>query len=252
VQLHGDMTQPARTATLKKFKNGEARLVVCSDVAARGLDIKDLSHVFNFDVPSHAEDYVHRIGRTGRAGQTGRAFMLSTRDDNKYLAAVEKLIKKSIPVTTLDGDGSVTAAVETPAPAAPAIATPATEARAESKPRSRRGRGRTAKPDIVDAVAADSAVIVESSETAAVETKPVSRRRAEPPKTSDAVVAEAPEKTAREPSLTGGGVVNFPNGTDRNADRGRGKGRDDRARVIGFGDEVPAFLLRPVPKKALG
>src|SRR3546814_1259360 len=63
VQLHGDMSQPARMETLQRFKNGDARLVVCSDVAARGLDIKGLSHVFNFDVPSHAEDYVHRIGR---------------------------------------------------------------------------------------------------------------------------------------------------------------------------------------------
>ena len=69
--LHGDMAQTVRFATLEKFKAGELRLLVCSDVAARGLDIGGLSHVFNFDVPHHAEDYVHRIGRTGRAGLEG-------------------------------------------------------------------------------------------------------------------------------------------------------------------------------------
>src|SRR5258708_15861277 len=67
--LHGDMSQPKRTETLERFKNSEIRLLVCSDVAARGLDIQGLSHVFCFDVPYHAEDYVHRIGRTGRAGK---------------------------------------------------------------------------------------------------------------------------------------------------------------------------------------
>ena len=73
--LHGDMPQPKRTETLDRFRNGEIRLLVASDVAARGLDIQGLSHVFCFDVPIHAEDYVHRIGRTGRAGREGRSFM---------------------------------------------------------------------------------------------------------------------------------------------------------------------------------
>ena len=73
--LHGDMAQSVRFTTLEKFKAGELRLLCCSDVAARGIDIGGLSHVFNFDVPHHAEDYVHRIGRTGRAGREGRAFI---------------------------------------------------------------------------------------------------------------------------------------------------------------------------------
>jgi superfamily II DNA/RNA helicase len=96
--LHGDMPQPKRTETLERFKNGEIRLLVASDVAARGLDIQGLSHVFNFDVPHHAEDYVHRIGRTGRAGRRGRAFMLATPEDGKAVATIEKLIGRPIPV----------------------------------------------------------------------------------------------------------------------------------------------------------
>jgi superfamily II DNA/RNA helicase len=99
--LHGDMPQPKRTETLERFKNGEIRLLVASDVAARGLDIQGLSHVFNFDVPYHAEDYVHRIGRTGRAGRRGRAFMLATPEDGKSVAMIEKLIGKPIPVATV-------------------------------------------------------------------------------------------------------------------------------------------------------
>jgi len=101
--LHGDMAQSARTETLAKFKANELRLMVCSDVAARGIDIKGLSHVFNFDVPTHSEDYVHRIGRIGRAGLSGRAFMLVTRDDAKFLAGIEKLIGNPIPEIALDG-----------------------------------------------------------------------------------------------------------------------------------------------------
>jgi len=99
-QLHGDMAQTERLEVLAGFKDGSITLLVASDVAARGLDIKDVSHVFNFDIPSHAEDYVHRIGRTGRAGREGRAFMLSTKgkDDQRYLAAIEKMIDKSIPL----------------------------------------------------------------------------------------------------------------------------------------------------------
>jgi superfamily II DNA/RNA helicase len=99
--LHGDMPQPKRTETLERFKNGEIRLLVASDVAARGLDIKGMSHVFNFDVPHHAEDYVHRIGRTGRAGRLGRAFTLAAPEDGKAVAAIEKLIGQPIPVATV-------------------------------------------------------------------------------------------------------------------------------------------------------
>jgi superfamily II DNA/RNA helicase len=103
VRLHGDMAQSARSDTLEMFKRGEATLMVCSDVAARGIDIAGLSHVFNFDTPIHAEDYVHRIGRTGRAGREGRAFTFATPYDGKHVAAIVKLIGKEIPAISIDG-----------------------------------------------------------------------------------------------------------------------------------------------------
>lgn len=96
VSLHGDMDQHMRLRMLDQFKSGEATYLIASDVAARGLDIPAVSHVFNFDVPTHAEDYVHRIGRTGRAGRSGAAFTLATRNDTKYVDAIEQLIERSI------------------------------------------------------------------------------------------------------------------------------------------------------------
>ncbi len=107
--LHGDMTQSARLAALSDFKEGRVTLLIASDVAARGLDIPSVSHVFNFDVPSNAEDYVHRIGRTGRAGRTGSAFTLAaSEDDKKYLHAIETLIGKSIELDEAEKSGSTT------------------------------------------------------------------------------------------------------------------------------------------------
>jgi superfamily II DNA/RNA helicase len=97
--LHGDMDQSARTAALDQFRKGEIPLLVASDVAARGLDIPAVSHVFNFDVPHHADDYVHRIGRTGRAGRAGTAISIVTPLDQKSIVAIEKLIGQTIPRT---------------------------------------------------------------------------------------------------------------------------------------------------------
>ena len=105
--LHGDMDQSARTAALDQFRKGEIPLLVASDVAARGLDIPAVSHVFNFDVPHHADDYVHRIGRTGRAGRAGTAISIVTSLDNKSIAAIERLIGKTIPPA--EGDYAIAA-----------------------------------------------------------------------------------------------------------------------------------------------
>jgi superfamily II DNA/RNA helicase len=97
VALHGDLDQSARTAALDAFRNGEAKLLIASDVAARGLDIPAVSHVFNFDVPHHPDDYVHRIGRTGRAGLNGTAITIVAPIDSKAVSAIEKLIGQTIP-----------------------------------------------------------------------------------------------------------------------------------------------------------
>jgi superfamily II DNA/RNA helicase len=97
IALHGDMDQSARTAALEQFRKNEVTLLVASDVAARGLDIPDVSHVYNFDVPHHADDYVHRIGRTGRAGRSGVAITIVAPAEQKSVAAIEKLIGQPIP-----------------------------------------------------------------------------------------------------------------------------------------------------------
>jgi superfamily II DNA/RNA helicase len=100
VALHGDMDQSARTAALEQFRKGEVTVLVASDVAARGLDIPEVSHVFNFDVPHHPDDYVHRIGRTGRAGRSGTAITIVAPIDSKAVGAIERLIGETIPWMT--------------------------------------------------------------------------------------------------------------------------------------------------------
>jgi superfamily II DNA/RNA helicase len=101
--LHGDLDQSIRTKTLDAFRAGELKLLVASDVAARGLDIPAVSHIFNFDVPFHADDYVHRIGRTGRAGRSGVALMLATSREDKYVDAIEKLTGKPLAKRVMEG-----------------------------------------------------------------------------------------------------------------------------------------------------
>jgi superfamily II DNA/RNA helicase len=125
--LHGDMDQPARMAALEQFRKGEVTLLVASDVAARGLDIPDVSHIYNFDVPHHPDDYVHRIGRTGRAGRSGTAItIVAGSNDTKAVAAIEKLIGQGIPWMN-DLAGAPAASVESAAEPP------------HSSPRSRRG-----------------------------------------------------------------------------------------------------------------
>jgi superfamily II DNA/RNA helicase len=130
IALHGDMDQRARMKALDAFRDGEIKLLVASDVAARGLDIPDVSHVFNFDVPHHAEDYVHRIGRTGRAGRSGTAIMIASSADTRSLAAIEKLIGQKIP-----WQGSAAPAPDAPARAAAAPRNIAQPRQPQSTPR---------------------------------------------------------------------------------------------------------------------
>src|SRR5688572_14453432 len=122
--LHGDLDQSVRTRTLDGFRNNEIQLLVASDVAARGLDIPAVSHIFNFDVPFHADDYVHRIGRTGRAGRSGEAVTLVGRGDEKNVGAIERLIGQNVQRIVMEG------------------LPPETEQHRERGGRGERGRGR--------------------------------------------------------------------------------------------------------------
>jgi superfamily II DNA/RNA helicase len=194
--LHGDMAQTVRFATLEKFKAGELQLLVCSDVAARGLDIGGLSHVFNFDVPHHAEDYVHRIGRTGRAGLEGHAFTIALPDDRGAVEAIEKLIGHPIPPVNVEGLDPV--------------------AWAEEEGRRRRGR-----------------------------TKSAPRKKAAPapepppqPSASRERGREIPSPAKRE--------VGPRSGPTREGERVARRPAEERSPpVLGFGDDVPAFMLLP-------
>lgn len=133
--LHGDMDQYKRMEWLEKFRTGDVSILICSDVAARGLDISTVSHVFNVDVPNNAEDYVHRIGRTGRAGRQGKAFTLVTKEDDKLWAAVKKIVGKEIPQLEVEGS----------APQSEATSDDGEEAAPRRSSRGRGSKGRAAK-----------------------------------------------------------------------------------------------------------
>ena len=218
--LHGDMDQKSRTETLDAFKGNRLTLLVASDVAARGLDIPAVSHVFNFDVPVHAEDYVHRIGRTGRAGRLGVAYTLVSPADSKHLDAILKLTQKPIEYLETDGkvpedaDGDVQ---EDQRPARPA--------------RSRRGGSRT-RPE-AEGVAADSA---QSDKKRPDRSRPKSAATDDSGETSE-------YRAEQEPAHR----------SDRRHNRGRQRPEQERAESSAssstspFGDDgpIPAFLLRP-------
>jgi len=218
--LHGDMDQRARMTMLENFRNGKLKLLVASDVAARGLDIPDVSHVFNFDVPIHAEDYVHRIGRTGRAGRSGKSFTIVTRADRKYLDAIEKLIGQDIP--WLDGD----------------LSTLAHEEATEERPR--RGRGARSRDDRQEDKGARRRGKRDEQPKAVAEEQPAQTEDAKAQS-----VAGSDEKRSRKAAIKA-----------RNEDRKASAGDHDKAekRVksghggkseLGFGDDVPAFMKVP-------
>ncbi len=135
--IHGDLEQSLRTKTLNEFRDGTLKFLVASDVAARGLDIPNVSHIFNFDVPTHPEDYVHRIGRTGRAGKKGKAITLCQGAEEKYLSMIEDLVKQPIPrmdVPEIPGMNRTEAAPAREKPAEGADTRPAKPRRERSKP----------------------------------------------------------------------------------------------------------------------
>ncbi len=229
--LHGDMEQRARTATLDDFRQDRIKLLVASDVAARGLDIPAVSHIFNFDVPTHSEDYIHRIGRTGRAGLTGTSITIATSLDRKYVAAIEKLTGHPIPPLNVDAEAERAAALH--------------KSRAE---RTHATEPHKAEPHRSDAHKAE-APKAEAESTAVeadAEVRPSrSRQRNEPRGRKDESHGRRDEPQQRASQRERGEGHNKPRRDDRRRDRQRDDQRDD-APVIGLGDHVPAFLLRPV------
>ncbi|TWB44268.1 DEAD/DEAH box helicase [Nitrospirillum pindoramense] len=244
--LHGDMVQSKRTETLEQFRQGEIALLCCSDVAARGIDIAGVSHVFNFDVPHHADDYVHRIGRTGRAGKTGRAFMLATPDDGRTLDAIEKLIGREIPRIMIDG-------LETP---------DMSEGESEGGRRRRPARGASPRGDAKGPRRRGGSDAPRESQ-AAVEAAPQVEEVAEARRPER---AERPERSGRDrdrgrnrdsradaPRDVARAETRPPRQDDRGEPRRRWRDEDDGPSVVGFGDDVPAFMLRvarPAPRAA--
>ena len=224
--IHGDLEQSQRTKTLDSFRDGSLRFLVASDVAARGLDIPAVSHVFNFDVPSHSEDYVHRIGRTGRAGREGKAIMICAGPDEKLLDAIERLTGKKIPRTELSG-------APVPAPQEAAKAT-------EEKPRRGHRRAEPVEADEADAAPQEQAEKPRRARRSKSEDKPV-----------EVVAAVEPQAV---PANDDAPKENFDHNRDRGG-RNRGGRRNDggqQNKVVGMGDHMPSFIAMSFDERRTG
>ena len=227
--LHGDMDQHARLQTLESFRENRITLLVASDVAARGLDIPAVSHIFNFDVPTHSEDYVHRIGRTGRAGRTGEALTIVTKPEAKYIQSIEKLIGAEVTwgeapagVESTPDDGEDAAPARRARGGRPAQSETRDEDSGRERGAPRRARGRRG-----EASRSERPSPSEPSPAPAAKPRPEraeERPRAESPRARQEAKPRRPEPEALE----------------------------DASRAVGFADHVPAFLLRPVrmPREA--
>jgi len=261
VQLHGDMAQSARGETLEKFKKNEVRLMVCSDVAARGIDISAVSHVFNFDVPIHAEDYVHRIGRTGRAGMAGHAFTIASPDDGKFVAAVEKLIGTTIPRIAVEGVPALELDMTARKGRGGRTSSRGGDSAERSERPARGGRERKPRETVAPVAAAAEVVVVEiDAPQPELQDAPPPRERGrgrgrdrdEPRREEPRREAPRQDEPRRDEPRRDG-----RNRSDsRRDDRGRRRGRIDELGigemlhpdgVIGFGDHMPDFIVATVP-----
>jgi superfamily II DNA/RNA helicase len=279
VALHGDMDQRSRTLALDAFRAGEAKLLVASDVAARGLDIPAVSHVFNYDTPHHAEDYVHRIGRTGRAGRAGAAFTLVTSADEKLLSAIHSLIGTSIEWEGPSQKSEGTRAKPAKQEADTAPTREAGKGRGRSRggsrhaeenggERSERRRVPRSQPAEAEPVLADDAAPRDEptrEDVAVREAKGEGRgegrnrrSRGARPERARPEREPASEKSPQQPAPAKPSERQAPErqAPERQAPDRRPRDRHDRddggSEAVGFGDHVPAFLMRPTgvkPKK---
>jgi superfamily II DNA/RNA helicase len=236
--IHGDLDQTQRMKTLADFRSGALKILVASDVAARGLDIPAVSHVFNYDVPHHADDYVHRIGRTGRAGRTGITYMLVTPADDKGFDKVVKLIGSTPDEEKLDLDYSNAVTVKREGDR---DRKRGGRDRGERGDRPGRGRGRSRSEETAAEAPAEAAVAdapeVVAEERPARERKPRREREPREPKAAPAPVVET-ERPARAER------PERPERPVRGVQPVRDRDDDDR-RVVGFGNDIPAFLAKP-------
>lgn len=220
--IHGDLDQSQRMKTLDEFREGNLRFLVASDVAARGLDVPSVSHVFNFDVPSHAEDYVHRIGRTGRAGRDGTAMMICVPKDEKNLEDIERLVQQEIPRI----ENPFKKAKADPKAKADAKAQDTAEAKdGETTERKTRSRRSSRSKDAA------------KEETTAVEANVVEAKAAEPVKT------EEPKAANRgKPDQKG----------NQKSKNNRGRGNNNDRVVVGMGDHMPSFIALSFAERRAG
>ena len=242
--IHGDLDQRHRMATLDGFREGSLRFLIASDVAARGLDIPAVSHVFNFDLPSHAEDYVHRIGRTGRAGRQGTAISISTPMDEKYLTAIESLVKQTLPRAPLpEGFTLSPAAQDAPRSGSRngrdggGRGRDRDRGRGRDNDRRRGGRDQAAGEQPADAPMREEHL--DSRPTASEQPAPRAQRHDhDQPRDSRPEGRTEPRHDDRNDSR---GEQRNGDRRDRRRDRG---GERDRHTVLGMGDHVPDFMLR--------
>ncbi len=274
--IHGDLEQSQRMKTLDGFRDGSLHLLVASDVAARGLDIPAVSHVFNFDVPSHPEDYVHRIGRTGRAGRLGKAVTIAVPNDDKYIAAIESLVKQPIPRGELP-EGLDLAAAGSDRPARDDSRRDGGRGeRGEGRGDSRgdrgegrsRSRGGDRNRDRAPRPVADHGQQASMDPIAAIEPVEVVAEAAPAPRREDPRRDDRREDRPRDDRRSEGRSENRGEGRsddrnrndrpredrpreDRNEPRRDDRRRDDYRRddrggppVVGMGDHVPDFIMR--------
>ncbi len=241
--IHGDLPQSVRTATLEKFKTGELKLLIASDVAARGLDIPDVSHVLNYDVPMHPEDYIHRIGRTGRAGRKGCAITIVTPGDAKFLSAVQSLIGKDLALA-----GQETKAVSGTKPEPETQAEPEIQAEPENRrPTRRKTRNRTPKSETPTTQPAAP----EAEDNQDKPVKPARRKtRVRKPKTTaqEAIPAKPienckPQKAAK-PEAPQNSPTRKPETAAKPQKQNAKQKPSQQGRKIGFGDNMPNFFKR--------
>jgi superfamily II DNA/RNA helicase len=224
--IHGDLEQSQRTRTLEGFRNGDLKFLVASDVAARGLDVPAVSHVFNYDVPGHPEDYVHRIGRTGRAGLDGKALMICSPKDEKNFAAIETLLQKEIPRLENPVTPSTTEETErNEATDGSPDKTPGGKTRSRSVSRKKSAKSAAAPAKAAPEIAETDAAR-DKAQAATPAPEAASRPATEPAKAADAAAPADQRPSRRRGSGRGG----------NNGASGQG------GTVVGMGDHMPSFI----------